>query len=229
VHRLAAASGVNSRANAWLERLWDIFGGCTQGLLLADDADGKTPLIIAVDGDAPEAVRSLLRAAEDSDAVLQQPISSKNHQAGGSLPLSLGMSKGFLDVCKSLMMLASKPQELLEMGNPFGGNAGTTALHAAAGPGLGNRLPHCQLALEKAEDAGRLLSLQARSNALACTGVTPLHLAAAGGFGDIVQLILQTATNSHALLQVKDSEGRTAFDLAKLKGQVALLAQLSST
>lgn len=220
VHRLVASDN----DNAWIPRLGDILGGCTQQLLLAEDSLGQTPVgLLTLRKDSPELISSLLSAAEDADACLLHPYGNAMGSCKGWLPLHTAASLRSTSFCKALLSQARAPQSILKAGIPWGGSKGCIALHLPCATG---NLAMAKFLLEEAEDPGALLLVAGDSAMVGCTDLLPLNMAASMGHEEVVRLFLRTAADPKALLGMKDSKSRTPLDIAKERGHSALLPLL---
>lgn len=179
----------------------------------AKDNTGKTPILYAMQNDAPELVAALAKA---------NPISVNLPDPNGNTPLILAAQRGFLKQTKNLLAGGANP----DYRNP---SSGLSALAAAAAeghidviralvrngqatidlPDLNGRTP-LMYAAEQGQPAAlhTLLQLKADVNAQDNTGATALMRATAKDNEEIMTILLKD--KSSKLFQ-KDFQGRDAF------------------
>ena len=125
----------------------------------------------------------------------------------GRTPLSVASKLGFPSIVTMFLSLGSKV-------NVKEKRSGNTPLHHVASGGR-SRLQHTKIMHD-------LLSHGADINAKNKAGMTPLMLASAKGYGDLINILLKRGADVHA----KNNTGKTALDLAKTNHHSQVTTQL---
>ena len=171
------------------------------------DADGWSPLGLAVLGGHPQTTQALLEAEAWHGPDLEPALVSKHMgRSGGTLLLAV--KEGLVDIVK---ILITSNVDL-----NFQDAQGETALHVAARYGY----EHCAKLLI-AGTSQQKASLEMTEKTF---GWTPLHIACVDGHANIVEMLIGAGAD----LNRTDDSGWTAREHAALRGHVKIARKLAS-